>query len=185
MMPEIHQQTPGDQIDSLPFPHSKRPYCPYEPVEKSIKKIRVLIVNDLLRDESNLSDTARREWGGTASARLERERYISGLALDNIVTNIQRLVEEPEIRVAHLSLVYAVPGAGRRTYLSAGGRLPELSGQYPRGPGSTIDDFRAQHELNVLAPPVRRRGIQRGREIGRFGDELACRERAKRLDTGH
>jgi len=80
---------------------------------------------------------------------------------------------------------YAAPGAGRRTYLSAVGRLPELSGQYPRGPGSTIDDFRAQHELNVLAPPVRRRGIQRSREIGRFGDELACRERAKRLDTGH
>ena len=90
-------------MDSLPFPHSKRPYCPYEPVDKSIKRIRVLVVNDLLRDESDLSDTARSEWGGSALVKLERERYISGLALDNIVTNINRLVEEPEIRVAHIS----------------------------------------------------------------------------------
>ena len=103
MTPEIHQQTPGEQPDSLPFPYSQRPYCPYEPVEKSIKKIRVLVVNDLLRDESDLSETARREWGDAAAAKLERERYISGLALDNIVNNIKRLVEEPEIRVAHLS----------------------------------------------------------------------------------
>jgi GMP synthase-like glutamine amidotransferase len=101
--PEIHQPTPTDQPDSLPFPHSKRPYCPYEPVERSVKKIRVLVVNDLLRDESDLSDAARREWGETAASKLERERYISGLALDNIVNNIKRLVEEPEIHVAHLS----------------------------------------------------------------------------------
>jgi GMP synthase (glutamine-hydrolysing) len=103
MTPEIHQQTPSDQPDSLPFPYSQRPYCAYEPVERSIKKVRVLVVNDLLRDESDLSDTARSEWGETAAAKLERERYISGLALDNIVNNIKRLVEEPEIRVAHLS----------------------------------------------------------------------------------
>jgi GMP synthase (glutamine-hydrolysing) len=103
MTPEIHQQTPSDQPDSLPFPYSQRPYCAYEPVEKSIKKVRVLVINDLLSDESDLSDTARSEWGETAAAKLERERYISGLALDNIVNNIQRLVEEPEIRVAHLS----------------------------------------------------------------------------------
>src|SRR3954468_4015206 len=103
MTPEIHQQTPSDQPDSLPFPYSQRPYCPYEPVEQSIKKVRVLVVNDLLRDESDLSETARREWGETAASKLERERYISGLALDNIVNNITRLVEEPEVRVAHLS----------------------------------------------------------------------------------
>jgi GMP synthase (glutamine-hydrolysing) len=110
MMPEINQQPPGDAADSLPFPYNQRPYCPYEPVEKSIKTIRVLVVNDLLREESDLSDAARREWGETAAAKLERERYISGLALDNIVNNIKRLVEEPEVRVAHLS--EAVEAAG-------------------------------------------------------------------------
>src|ERR1051325_326090 len=103
MTPDINQQTPTEQPDSLPFPYSRQPYCPYEPVEKSIRRIRVLVVNDLLRDESDLSDTARREWGEAAAGKLERERYISGLALDNIVNNIKRLVEEPEIRVAHLS----------------------------------------------------------------------------------
>jgi GMP synthase-like glutamine amidotransferase len=97
------QHVSEEQPDSLPFPYSQRPYCPYEPFEKRVKSIRVLVVNDLLRDESDLSDTARREWGESAAARLERERYISGLALDNIVNNIKRLVEEPEIHVAHLS----------------------------------------------------------------------------------
>src|SRR5215210_5067914 len=104
MTPEISQHLPEEpKFDLLPFPYSQRPYCPYEPVEKRIQKIRVLVVNDLLRDESDLSDTARREWGESAAGRLERERYVSGLALDNIVNNIKRLVVEPEIHVAHLS----------------------------------------------------------------------------------
>ncbi len=99
-----NQQTPQDEhLDSLPFPYSQRPYCPYEPFEKRIRQIRVLVVNDLLRYESDLSETAFREWGDSAAAKLERERYISGLAIDNIVNNITRLVEEPEVRVAHLS----------------------------------------------------------------------------------
>src|SRR6201990_3017375 len=100
MTSETTQHAPEEH---LPFPYNQRPYCPYEPFEKRIKSIRVLIVNNLLRDESDLSDTARREWGESAASKLERERYISGLALDNIVNNIKRLVEEPEVRVAHLS----------------------------------------------------------------------------------
>src|ERR687886_2750644 len=111
MTPETIQQTQQEQPDSLPFPYSQRPYCPYEPVEKTIKKIRVLVVNDLLRDESDLSELARREWGDSVASKLERERYISGLAVDNIVNNIKRLVEEPAIHVAHLS--EAVEAAGR------------------------------------------------------------------------
>lgn len=103
MTPETSQHPPEETFDSLPFPFSQRPYCPFEPFEKKIGKIRVLVVNDLLRDESDLSDLARREWGESAAAKLERERYISGLALDNIVNNIKRLVVEPEVRVAHVS----------------------------------------------------------------------------------
>lgn len=97
------QHAPEEPFDSLPFPYSQRPYCPYEPFEKRVKSIRVLVVNDLLSDESDLSEAARREWGESAAAKLERERYISGLAIDNIVNNIKRLVEEPEVHVAHLS----------------------------------------------------------------------------------
>lgn len=103
MTSQTTQHSPEEPFDSLPFPFSQRPYCPYEPFEKRIKSIRILVVNDLLHDESDLSDTARHEWGASAAAKLERERYISGLALDNIVNNIKRLVEEPEVRVAHLS----------------------------------------------------------------------------------
>src|SRR5215212_5579949 len=103
MTSEMTQHGPGEQLDALPFPYSQRPYCPYEPFEKRVKSIRVLVVNNLLREESDLADTARREWGESAAAKLERERYISTLALDNIGNNIKRLVEEPEVRVAHLS----------------------------------------------------------------------------------
>ena len=103
MTPETSQQTPHEPTDSLPFPYNQRNVCAYEPIEKRIESVRVLVVNDLLRDESDLSDLAREEWGETAAAKLERERYISSLAVENIVTNVTRLVQEPLMRVAHLS----------------------------------------------------------------------------------
>ncbi|HYH87010.1 MAG TPA: hypothetical protein VEX60_16265 [Pyrinomonadaceae bacterium] len=104
MTPEFDQQQPPQgQTEMPPFPFNKRPYCPYEPIEKSIETIRVLVVNDLLHAEGDLSEVAREEWGASAAAKLERERYISTLALDNIIGNITRLVRAPEIRRAHLS----------------------------------------------------------------------------------
>jgi len=103
MTPETNQPTPHETTDSLPFPYNQRPFCAYEPIEKSIESVRVLVVNDLLRDESDLSELAREEWGETAAAKLERERYISSLAVENIVSNVTRLVQEPLMRVAHLS----------------------------------------------------------------------------------
>src|SRR5437868_2604881 len=103
MMPETSQQTPHEPTDSVPFPFNQRNVCAYEPIEKSIESVRVLIVNDLLRDERDLSELAREEWGESASSKLERERYISSLAVENIVSNVTRLVQEPETRVAHLS----------------------------------------------------------------------------------
>ncbi|MBA2605274.1 MAG: hypothetical protein H0U96_00195, partial [Acidobacteria bacterium] len=47
---------------SLPFPYNNRPFCRYEPIEKKIPHAKVLIVNSLLRYESDLSDLARSEW---------------------------------------------------------------------------------------------------------------------------
>jgi GMP synthase-like glutamine amidotransferase len=126
MMPEITEQTQQEHPDSLPFPYSQRPYCPFEPIEKRVPAIRVLVVNDLLRDESDLSDIARREWGAAAAAKLERERYISGLALDNIVNNIKRLVQEPEIRVAHLSEVVEAAGEFRPQAVVLSGTLSDF-----------------------------------------------------------
>src|SRR2546423_8926749 len=103
MTAETSQQTAHEPTDSLPFPYSQRNVCAYEPIEKRIESVRVLVVNDLLRDESDLSDLAREEWGESASSKLERERYISSLAVENIVSNVTRLVQEPLTRVAHLS----------------------------------------------------------------------------------
>src|SRR5438270_13354070 len=96
MTPETNQPTPQDQhADSVPFPFNQRNVCAYEPIEKSIESVRVLVVNDLLRDESDLSELAREEWGETAAAKLERERYISSLAVENIVSKVTRLVRAP------------------------------------------------------------------------------------------
>lgn len=104
-MQEIKEHTTIDQPEPLPFPFNQRTVCRYERIEKRVKRARVLVVNDLLRDESDLSDVARREWGARAAANLERERYISGLALNNILGNVNRLIQEPEAVVAHLSEV--------------------------------------------------------------------------------
>ncbi len=102
-MQEIKEHTTIDQPEPLPFPFNQRTFCRYERIEKRVENARVLVVNDLLHDESDLSDRARDEWGAKAEARLERERYISKLALNNILGNITRLVNAPETKVAHLS----------------------------------------------------------------------------------
>ncbi|MBA3241437.1 MAG: hypothetical protein H0T60_09470 [Acidobacteria bacterium] len=102
-MPEIMEQVPLDQPEPLPFPFSQRTFCPYERIEQRIETIRVLVVNTLLREESDLSDVARKEWGARAAVNLARERYISGLALSNIVNNVTRLVRVPATNKVHLS----------------------------------------------------------------------------------
>ena len=91
--------------DELPFPYTKSSYCLYEPIEKKISAAKVLIVNDLLRYESDISDLARREWNGTTKAKLEFERKVSSMACNNIAKNVLRLVKHPKTRTVHLSEV--------------------------------------------------------------------------------
>jgi GMP synthase (glutamine-hydrolysing) len=92
-------------MEPLPFPFNQRTFCRYEPVEKTIDAARVLIVDNLLRDEDDLSDVARQDWGKEASVHLKRERQIAVLALQNIVSNVERLVKLPETRTVHVSEV--------------------------------------------------------------------------------
>jgi GMP synthase-like glutamine amidotransferase len=125
-MPEIMEQTPLDQPESLPFPFNQRNYCPYERIEQRIETIRVLVVNTLLREESDLSDVARREWGERAEGNLARERYISGLALANIVGNVTRLVREPETTEVHLSEVTAAAKELRPQAIVLSGTLSDF-----------------------------------------------------------
>ena len=91
------------EVENLPFPYSKATFCHYEPIEKRIGHAKVLIVNDLLRYDSDISDLAREEWNGTTEAKLEFERFVSGMACNNIAKNVIRLVKNPKTMTVHLS----------------------------------------------------------------------------------
>src|SRR5437762_5035609 len=95
----------NEVAEPLPFPFNQQTFCRYESIEKTIEAARVLIVDDLLRDEDDLSDVARADWGVAASSHLKREREIASLALQNIVSNVDRLVKQPHTRVAHMSAI--------------------------------------------------------------------------------
>jgi len=88
---------------ALPFPYNRNTFCRYEPIEKKIDHAKVLIVNDLLRYESDLSPLAKSEWAGTVKNRLEFERKVAGMACDNIAKNVLRLVKNPKTMTVHLS----------------------------------------------------------------------------------
>lgn len=92
-----------DDKETLPFPFKQNSFCRYEPIEKKIGHAKVLIVNDLLRYESDLSDLAVQEWKETAAAKLQFERKVSSLACNNIAQNVIRLVQNPKTMTVHLS----------------------------------------------------------------------------------
>lgn len=101
----INENIPIDKPEPLPFPFNQRTFCRYEPIEKRIEEARVLVVDDLLRDEGDVSELAFKEWGRHVKTHLQRERQIAVLAIDNIRNNISRLVKHPEVRVTHFSEV--------------------------------------------------------------------------------
>jgi GMP synthase (glutamine-hydrolysing) len=101
----LNNEPPPSEADVLlPFP-IQHTFCRFEPIEKRIEKARVLVVDCLLRDEDDLSDVARHDWGSGTAAQIKRERYIAGLALENILGNVERLVKEPVTEVAHLGTI--------------------------------------------------------------------------------
>ncbi|HXT61538.1 MAG TPA: gamma-glutamyl-gamma-aminobutyrate hydrolase family protein [Pyrinomonadaceae bacterium] len=103
---ETHvEHTTPEAVEALPFPFNQQTFCRYESIEKTIEAARVLIVDNLLRDTDDLSAVAHREWGKEVNTELKREREIASLALQNIATNIERLVKEPTTEVAHLTEV--------------------------------------------------------------------------------
>jgi GMP synthase-like glutamine amidotransferase len=102
---QVHpeQTTPAEAVEALPFPFNQQTFCRYESIEKTIDAARVLIVDNLLRDTDDLSEVARHDWGKEINAELKREREIASLALQNIITNVQRLVKEPTTEVVHVT----------------------------------------------------------------------------------
>jgi GMP synthase-like glutamine amidotransferase len=90
---------------NLPFPYNKQAFCRYEPIEKRINHAKVLIVNDCLRYETDLSDLAHKDWNGTTETKLRFENKISAMACNNIANNVIRLVKQPKVMTVHLSEV--------------------------------------------------------------------------------
>jgi GMP synthase (glutamine-hydrolysing) len=88
---------------NLPFPYNNQNFCRYVPIEKQIQHVKVLIVNNLLRYESDLSELAKTEWDDTVETRLRLENKISAMACNNIAKNVIRLVQQPKVLTVHLS----------------------------------------------------------------------------------
>jgi len=90
---------------ALPFPFNQQSFCRYEPIHQRVEQARVLVVDNLLRDEEDLSPVAIREWGEAVGSQLKRERLIAGMAIENILNNVCRLVKEPQTEVVHVSQI--------------------------------------------------------------------------------
>lgn len=128
---------PKELPGPLPFPFNQQTFCRYEPVEQRIEEARVLVIDNLLRDERDLSAVAREEWGEMLAAQLRRERMIAGMAIENILTNIARLVKRPTTEVAHLSEVAEASKAFAPDAIVLGGTLRDFD-YYQQ---SILEDF--------------------------------------------
>jgi GMP synthase-like glutamine amidotransferase len=65
-------------------------------LKNAFRHAKVLIVNDLLRYESDLSDLAKTEWNGTSEGKTEFERKNFGNGVRQFAKNVIRLVQQPK-----------------------------------------------------------------------------------------
>jgi GMP synthase (glutamine-hydrolysing) len=131
---------------SLPFPF-RHTFCRYEPIEKRIETVRVLVGDSLLRGERDLSAVAREEWAGTAEAQLKRERQIAGMAVENICNNVERLVKNPATQVVHISELQAAEAEFRPDAIVLSGTLRDFDFYRPE----ILDTF-ARFICNTKTP---------------------------------
>jgi GMP synthase (glutamine-hydrolysing) len=136
-------------VDALPFPFNQQTFCRYESIEKTIDEARVLIVDNLLRDESDLSEIAHADWGKDVSTHLRRERKIAELALQNIISNVKRLVKEPHTRVVHVSALAEAVDEFKPDAIVLSGTLRDFD-YYKSEILSGFSDFIHQTSLPVL-----------------------------------
>jgi GMP synthase (glutamine-hydrolysing) len=124
---------------SLPFPFNHQNFCRYEPVHQSIAEARVLVIDNLLRDERDLSTVARKEWGELLTAELRRERLIASMAVENILNNVSRLVKRPITEVVHVSEIAEATKRFNADAIVLSGTLRDFD-YYQQ---SILDDFSA------------------------------------------
>jgi GMP synthase-like glutamine amidotransferase len=142
--------TPAVEMESLPFPYNKTSYCVYEPIEKRIAHASVLIVNDLLRYESDLSDLARSEWNGSIDTKLQFERRVSSMACNNIASNVLRLVQNPKTLTVHLSEISEAAEAFHPDAIVMSGTYSDFDYYNPRHL-EKFKSFIERTEIPVLA----------------------------------
>src|SRR5678810_499670 len=153
MTQELLTKTEGDLAEvasSLPFPFNQQTFCRYEPIERRIDKARVLVVDNLLRDEADISPVARREWGELMHGQLKRERVIAGMAIENIVNNISRLVKHPQTEVAHVSEVAKAATDFRPDAIVLSGTLRDFD-YYEQSILDEFGEFIRETKIPVLA----------------------------------
>jgi len=139
-----------EAVDALPFPHNQQTFCRYEPIEKQIDKVRVLVVDCLLRDEDDLSDVARSEWGSAATVEIKRERRIAKMAIENIESNVERLVKEPDTHVAPLASIALAAEQFKPDAIVLSGTLRDFD-YYNPVVLDTFSDFIRPNTIPVLA----------------------------------
>jgi GMP synthase (glutamine-hydrolysing) len=150
LTPKTFTNSSTEATESLPFPFNQRSFCRYEPIEQRIEHARVLIVDNLLRDESDLSDVARAELGESASTQLKRERQIAAMALENILANVGRLVKNPQTHVTHVSEIAKAAGAFQPDAIVLSGTLRDFD-YYKPEILETFGEFIRSTQVPVLA----------------------------------
>jgi GMP synthase-like glutamine amidotransferase len=141
-----NEEPPPGEAATLPFPYNQQTFCRYEPIEKQIEKVRVLVVDCLLRDEDDLSDVARTEWGSAASVEIKRERRIATMAMENIVSNVERLVKEPSTQIAPLASIAVAAGEFKPDAIVLSGTLRDFDYYNPQ----VLDTFAAFIHANKI-----------------------------------
>jgi GMP synthase-like glutamine amidotransferase len=139
-----------DISGSLPFPFNQQNFCRYEPVNQSIAEARVLVIDNLLRDERDLSPVAREEWGELLAAELRRERLIAGMAMENILSNSSRLVKQPSTEVAHVSEVATAAKSFKPDAIVLSGTLRDFD-YYKQSVLDSFGEFIRETKIPVLA----------------------------------
>jgi GMP synthase-like glutamine amidotransferase len=134
----------------IPFPFTQQTFCRYEPVEQRIPAARILVLDSLLRDEGDLSDVARADWGEMLVAQMRRERLIAGMAIENILNNVSRLVKKPTSEVAHVSEVAEAAAQFKPDAIVVSGTLRDFD-YYQQSIIETFGSFIRKTKIPVLA----------------------------------
>ena len=93
----------SSRTTSPPFPFNQQTFSRYEPIEQRVTSARVLVVDNYLRDEKDLSDVGKSGFGGEIASQLRHERMIAAMSVETILNNISRLVKDPTTQIVHLS----------------------------------------------------------------------------------